>query len=491
MIHVSDLLNYKRCPKYCWNNVHRKHPFEGFYHMEKPFSDYWKEYLNIQNAPCGQVGDTNEDTLNLLKNSDVVCSVRFEYRNCRTRIPVLMKMEDGYKAIYPHLSAYPKESEAQLMKINIQIAQSAGVHITSNEIIYLNKEYIRKDYLDLSEFLLRNDHLFNRRNKPSKTIDECMEQYDFDLDEWIDTVQTLLDSPEFTLDRSKKCTTGRRCSYYDDCFDESKLPDDSILFLTTSSHKLQAYANGIRRISDLEPEDIEGFKLQYAQYMASKHGIFYDKAALRIWTSMIQYPISYLDFEWDTFAIPPYENMKAFDVLCFQYSLHIEDLNHNLSHHDFFDTADCREKFILSLLETIPKKGSILVYNMEGAEKLRLKQLGEQFPKYKEQLDQICDRMIDLSKPFECGLFYDNRMRGHYSLKKVLPVFTDEYSYHQLSIQNGLNAVFTYRTFDSALPEQKQVIRQELSNYCKMDTFAEYVIFHGLEKYLKEDDVNA
>ena len=99
--------------------------------------------------------------------------------------------------------------------------------------------------------------------------------------------------------------------------------------------------------------------------------------------------------------------------------------------------------------------------------------------------------MIDLSKPFECGLFYDNRMRGHYSLKKVLPVFTDEYSYHQLSIQNGLNAVFTYRTFDSALPEQKQVIRQELSHYCKMDTFAEYVIFHGLEKYLKEDDVNA
>ena len=141
-----------------------------------------------------------------------------------------MKMEDGYKAIYPHLSAYPKESEAQLMKINIQIAQSAGVHITSNEIIYLNKEYIRKDYLDLNEFLLRSDHLFNRRNKPSKTIDECMEQYDFDLDEWIDTVQTLLDSPEFTLNRSKKCTTGRRCSYYDDCFDESKLPDDSILF---------------------------------------------------------------------------------------------------------------------------------------------------------------------------------------------------------------------------------------------------------------------
>ncbi len=57
---------------------------------------------------------------------------------------------------------------------------------------------------------------------------------------------------------------------------------------------------------------------------------------------------------------------------------------------------------------------------MEGAEKLRLIQLGEQFPQYADDLAQIYDRMIDLSKPFECGLYYDNRMHGHYSLKNIL-----------------------------------------------------------------------
>ena len=487
MIHVNDLINFVRCPKYCWNAINNKKSFEGFYHMEKPFSDYWMNYLSIQDAPKGEVGDDNKKTLNLLAKNDVVCFARFEYRDCRTKIPILIKNKNGFKAIYPHLSAYPKESEALLIKLNMIIAKKVGIEISENEILYLNKQYIRQDYLDLNEFLITSTYLFNRRNKPSKTIAECMDAYQFDLDEWIDTVKTLVQKPCCTSQRSKKCTSGRRCTYYDDCFDDSGLPDDSILFLTTSAKKIEAYKQGIVHICELNIEEIEGFKLQYAQYMASKYGIFYDKAALKVWLSSIRYPISYLDFEWDTFAIPPYKNMKAFDVLCFQYSLHIEQEDKNLFHFDFFETGDCRENFILSLLRNLPKTGSILVYNMEGAEKLRLKQLGEQFPKYKKELDDICMRMIDLSKPFECGLFYDNRMRGHYSLKSLLPVFTDEYSYKQLSIQNGLNAVFTYRTFDSALDKEKMKIRKELSNYCRMDTFAEYVVYHGLLKYMKED----
>lgn len=487
MIHVSDLINFNRCPKLCWNNFHKKTSFQSFYHMEVPFSQIWMEYLGIQDCGQGSVGDTNEKTLQLLQENKIVCFARFEYKGCRTRIPVLIKMEKGYKAIYPHLSAYPKENEALVMKINSQIAATLGIRIIEYEVVFLNKDYIRGNELEINKLLIRSNKLFNRRNKPSKQIEECMKQYSFNLDSWIEQVKETLSKSEIDSQRSKKCTVNKKCIYYEDCFDETNEPGDSILFLTTSSKKLDLYQDGLSRICQMHPDSLEGFRLQYAQYMASKNGIFFDKAALSVWTKNIQYPISYLDFEWDTFAIPPYKGMKVFDVLCFQYSLHIEQKDHHLSHEDFFETGDCREHFIQSLLQTIPKEGSVLVYNMEGAEKLRLKQLSVQFPKYKEQLEQICDRMIDLSKPFECGLFYDNRMRGHYSLKSILPVFTDAYSYKQLSIQNGLNAVFTYRTFDTSKPEEKQKIRNELRNYCKMDTFAEYVVFHGVEKFLKED----
>lgn len=488
MIHVSDLIHYKKCKKYCWNCKNNPKAHEGFYHMHEPFSNLWMEYLKIKDCAKGSVGDSNEKTLELLKEHDVVCFARFEYRTCRTKIPVLVKVKGGYRAIYPHLSAYPKESESLTMKINQEIAKHLGILIVENLVLYLNKDYLREDMLDLDQLLLVSDSLFNKRNKQSKTIKECMERHTFDLDAWIDEVNKLVNLESYEMDRNKQCTAQRRCMYYADCFDESKEPDDSVLFLTTSRNKLEQYELGKKRICDLDIEMIEGFRLQYAQYMASKNGLFMDKAAISTWLKGMQYPISYLDFEWDTFAIPPYKGMKVFDVLCFLYSLHVEDEDHSLTHHDFFATADCREAFIQSLIKTLPTTGSILVYNMEGAEKLRLKQLAVQFPKYKEALDAICDRMIDLSKPFECGLFYDNRMRGHYSLKNVLPVFTDQVSYQQLSIQDGLDAVFTYRTFDSSDEQTQKEIRSKLRDYCKMDTFAEYVILHGLQRYCKEEE---
>ena len=61
------------------------------------------------------------------------------------------------------------------------------------------------------------------------------------------------------------------------------------------------------------------------------------------------------------------------------------------------------------MIQDLPKTGTILVYNMEGAEKLRLKQLASQFEEYKEELDAICSRMVDLSKPFEAGLYYNSK----------------------------------------------------------------------------------
>ncbi len=489
MIHVSDILQYERCPQLVWNRSHYPLPFESFFHMDLPFHKLWMKYLGIENAVSGKTGDDNETSLSLLKDCEVLVQGRFSYKDCRTRIPVLKKVENGYLAIYPYLNAFPKEKEARLMKINTYILEKLGISICENRILYLNKDYVRKDALNLDELFLMSDQLYNRRNHLNLTIQECMDKEDIDLDDLIDKTKAILESENRVIcKRSKKCTSGRRCSYYNTCFNEINEPDDSILFLTTSSNKLAAYEKGISHLKDLPISELEGFRLQFAQYMASKNGgYFMDSCAIHAWLSQIKYPISYLDFEWDTFAIPPYRGLKPFDVICFQYSLHVEDKEEPLKHFDFFDYGDCREGFIRSLIHDVPKEGSILVYNMEGAEKLRLKQLSEQFPQYEKELKQIYDRMIDLSKPFECGLFYDNRMRGHYSLKSVMPIFTEDYSYYDLSINDGLQAVKAYRIFENADEEQRSQLRNNIRLYCKMDTFAEYIVYHGLLKLDQEE----
>ena len=95
-------------------------------------------------------------------------------------------------AVYPHLSAYPKESEALIMKINEIILSHCGIHVTQNRIVYLNKEYIRKESLDLNELLCISDKLFNKRNHLSKTIAECIDEVDIDLDRWIERTKEIL-----------------------------------------------------------------------------------------------------------------------------------------------------------------------------------------------------------------------------------------------------------------------------------------------------------
>ncbi len=488
MIHVTDILHALCCEKYAWNIYHKISLPKQYFHMIEPFSSLWKAYLGLEDAVCGQVGDTNEMTMAKMKDTSVILFARFSYDECRTQIPVLIKREEGYHAIYPYLSCYPRESEAFRMKLNDLIAQKAGISIVSHEIIYIQKDYVRKEDLDLHSLLVKGDCFFNRRNNPSKNIDSRVQAIDVDLDACIAKTKEIVAQSEINMERNKNCTAGRRCSYYASCFDDSVLPDDSVLFLTTSQNKLEAYRLGLRHISQMDIDQLEGYRLQYAQFMASRNGFFMDRLALSQWLDKVKYPISYLDFEWDTFGIPPYPNMKPFDVLCFQYSLHIETRQKELEHRDFFGTSDCRKAFIESLLNDLPSEGSILVYNMEGAEKLRLMQLAEQFPEYADRLKAVCDRMMDLSKPFETGIYYDNRMRGHYSLKNVLPVFTDEVSYKQLAIHDGLNAVHAYRTIEQASVADQKKIREDIRNYCRMDTYAEYVVYHGLINQIKEEE---
>ena len=186
MLHVSDLMREMKCDCFCWNSVHNSIHQESFYKMDCPFSNLWQTYLNATNCGLGHSMDSNEQSLKLLEENDVVCFARFEYKECRTKIPYLKKVENGYMAVYPHLSAYPKESEALIMKINEIILSHCGIHVTQNRIVYLNKEYIRKESLDLNELLCISDKLFNKRNHLSKTIAECMDEVDIDLDRWIE-----------------------------------------------------------------------------------------------------------------------------------------------------------------------------------------------------------------------------------------------------------------------------------------------------------------
>ena len=132
------------------------------------------------------------------------------------------------------------------------------------------------------------------------------------------------------------------------------------------------------------------------------------------------------------------------------------------------------------LIRAIPKEGTVLAYNAEGAEKIRIQELADMYPEYAEDLLHINARMEDLQLPFSTGVIYDTRMKGQWSLKTIMSMMDDP-GYHNLDIQQGMDAVFEWRNLDKNVDnEDIEKSIADLKAYCGMDTYAMTVVLKWL-----------
>lgn len=486
MKHISDIKKLERCEKLLWLSKREPQPFIPFIFYNENIYELTKKRLHIEDWFTGNVGDENEVFFSHEKEYDAFCRIRFSYQDLRIQIPVMKRNGNRYDIYFLYASCFPKESEAQSFADQLWVLRNLKVKINKIFIVHLNAEYIRKDNLDVNELLSIEECFYNDKNHEGGKINKLVKYRYRDVNPVLKRIDDVLQMDEIKKERSNICTRRNKCPYFETCF---PYPDEdtSIMNLVSCAYKFKLFDEGKHDIKDIELEDVEGTRHQYAQIMAAKNdALFFDAYAVEhFFCSQITYPISYLDFEWETYAYPPFSEMKPFDVLTFQYSLHIEEENGELSHEEYLGKGDCRIEFIERLIADIPKEGSVMCFNVEGAEKLRLKQLAKQFPQYEEALRNIYTRMIDLSIPFSVGLIYDNRMAGMYSLKKLVSIFTD-YNYADLDISHGMEAVRNYRLMEKEDDAEQQKTRKELLDYCAMDTYAEYLIYHWILERIKE-----
>jgi hypothetical protein len=104
-------------------------------------------------------------------------------------------------------------------------------------------------------------------------------------------------------------------------------------------------------------------------------------------------------------------------------------------------------------------------------------------PEYAEALESINDRVVDLIIPFRKKWYDDPRCEGSASIKDVMPVLCPHLSYKELGIQEGGSAqrLWMEAVLDSKRTDQKEQILKDLTDYCKLDTFAMVEIFNCLK----------
>lgn len=485
-MHISDLNRYSRCPLlYHYSMQDSSNDYFPYFNFAFSPKDSIKNKFGIKDCYYGSVNETNEDTFKALKQYNWLFDARMTYRDLRIRVP-LMYHEDSHCVLYfIYYQMSPGSEESRTIRLNKEVVERNGLTVDEIFLIHLNGNYVRGKTLDDDQLWVVSDSFYNLKSNPSKPVRDYVDGLKINLDQMLDEIANT-DFNNIQQDYSSRCSGRTRCTYFEKCFpDEAEYEDNSVLTLVSSSKKHQLFKSGIRYLKELDGHDIEGTHLQYSQIMADKNGgLFVDRNALANWLSgNIRMPISFLDFEWDLFPLPPYEGMKPMQVLPFQYSLDVYYGDDDIRHFQFVRSGDGRKEMAERLIEDIPEVGTVIAYNAIGAEKIRIRELAEYLPQYRDKLESINERMIDLALPFSNGLVYDVRMRGMFSLKILEEIVDADHSYKDLEINNGLKAVEIYRLLCNTENSQlKQNYLEQLYEYCGMDSISMLRVYKWLLK---------
>ena len=255
------------------------------------------------------------------------------------------------------------------------------------------------------------------------------------------------------------------------------------------------------------------------------------KSSLESW----QYPLHFIDFETYTGAIPYHRNMRPYEVIAFQWSCHtIYKPGEEPVHTEWINTEESfpNFRFAESLMKQIGDKGTPLMWATH--ENTVLRAILGQMEVFGYENEVLKNWLINTTRDDEMGRegrlvdmnaftfqhYFHPYMKGKTSIKKTLPAVWNYHPYlHQIPwfkiycktdaagnildpyqtlkeifadqspediivgkeldevVKEGSAAMKAYRDMMYGDPLQKGKLKQQLLEYCKLDTMAMVIIW--------------
>jgi predicted RecB family nuclease len=413
-----------------------------------------------------ELGEALEQTEQAVarKNLPAVFEGAFAHDKILARVDILQRLpRDRWRLIEVKSSTALKDYYLYDVAIQRLILEGCGMKVVPC-LMLLNKEYVYdgKQY-DLKE-------LFIIRDLTDQT--KAIEQEVKDLIREERKVLARTEPPD--IDPGSQCTSPFTCEFYDHC--NKPLPVDHIENLPgIAPRKLEKLvALGIELIGDIP----KGFPLTDRQKRAwecAKTGKPWFGKGLKEALAELRYPLYFMDFETLGVALPRYAGMSPYDQIPFQWSVEIQRKpGAEPEHYEFLaeGDADPRLGFVKALWPVLGKKGSVVAYNA-GFESGCLEGLAQWFPKYRDEITNIQERLWDLLAVIRAHV-YHSAFCGSFSLKSVLPALVPEMSYDGMEVAEGNDAGLAWEKMIHGQVDEaeKRRLRTALLAYCKQDTLA-------------------
>ena len=404
----------------------------------------------------------------------VIYEAGFQYDDVLCFVDILVRVPGGWHAFEVKSSSNLSNVYQLDTALQYYVMKNCGLPLEAIDVVLLNNHYVRSGPLDIQSLFIKHP-MTRHAERLQKRVGEKLAE--------LRKVLSRTDVPQVGI--GPQCTDPYACDFMGYCWKD--IPEGSIFEISgmTGPRKWDLFNQGIVLMSDVPP----GYPLTAAQRMqlnARKGGrAVWRKKEIAAFIEGFKFPLNFLDFESFQPAVPLFDRSRPYQQIPFQYSLHILEEDYaEPSHHGFLAEAgeDPRPAFAESLISELHGDGDIVVYN-RAFEKRILQDIARDFPEYGRALERLISRMKDLMEPFRQKLIYLPEMNGSYSIKHVLPALVPGYGYSGLPIADGGSASLAYESLSekedtAAIAET----RQQLLEYCSMDTMAMVKIWRVLKE---------
>ncbi|MBN1162497.1 DUF2779 domain-containing protein [Patescibacteria group bacterium] len=421
-----------------------------------------------------------------LEESDTILQGRFEVDGLTCIIDVLQKKESGkYNLIEIKSSSRAKPEHAYDLAFQTTVLQKYGLEIDEISVIHANTDYVKKGEINPKGITGKTDV-----TEDVKALLEITEKQIHGAFEILNKNEMPDLSPRYVNQVGVSGTT-----WFADWMEvynhlNPNIEKYSIYNLAYPNQEQIAELedSGIKYIQDI-PEELALRDKQLAQIKTTKSGErIIDKDKIREFLETFEYPLYFFDYETLSSLIPAFDGMQPYKDYPFQYSLHIqESLDADVTHEEYLhlEPTNPMPGLLEKLKRDIGNKGSIITWNMSYEKGCNTK-MAEFYPEYKEFLESLNKRIVDLMIPFSEMWFVDKDFFGSVSIKKVLPTLVPELSYKEMDVSDGLKArrMWTETILEGKNEKQREKIIDDLSKYCTLDTWAMVEILGRLRKYV-------
>jgi hypothetical protein len=467
----SRLMSFRQCAKRLWLDVHRPElavndpQTEAIFATghevgaiaQRLYDDGRGVLIEYDRAMVGALARTQEVLAHA--STSPIFEATFERDGLLIRADVLLRGTGGPKLIEVKSSSSLKPEHVDDCTIQYWVLEHTTTRPGAVFLAHINNQFVYERPGDYTGLLTEND-LTAEVRAASNTVPALLEQ-----------AKEVAASSEPPSPIGSRCSKPYDCPYRGYCWKDTEYP---LTGLPSIGKHLDALLGaGHFDIRDLPESSLRG-EDQKRVWRATRSGKAELRPGSRAALEALPYPRYYLDFETAGSAVPRWTGTRPFQQIPFQWSLHVEQRDGSLEHHEFLDLSGNLpvRAAAEALLAAIQRDGPIFMFT--SFERTCINTLAAFCPDLKDPLERLANRLVDLH-PIAKQHYYHPAMRGSWSIKAILPTIAPELDYASLTgIADGMAAQRAYAEAISGDtdPNRVTVIGNELLKYCKHDTLA-------------------